>query len=85
MNKLNVVVFDMYLICKGNLGSCNVVILKSVGFSTSRLHYSTYSFIRQWLWQVHLFSRSESSNVISVVSKAQWKSYILKCMKKPEK
>lgn len=27
------------------------------------------------------FVLSESSNVISVVSKAQWKSYILKCMK----
>lgn len=26
MNKLNVVVFDLYLICKGNLGSCDVVI-----------------------------------------------------------
>lgn len=26
-------------------------------------------------------SLSESSNVISVVSKAQWKPYILKCMK----
>lgn len=28
-----------------------------------------------------VLSFSESSNVISVVSKAQWKSYILKCMK----
>lgn len=54
--------------------------LKSVGFSTSALH-TVHSFIRQWLWQVHLFSLTESSNVISVVSKAQWKSYILKCMK----
>lgn len=24
--KLNVVVFDLYLICEGNLGSCGVVI-----------------------------------------------------------
>lgn len=31
MNKLNVVVFDLYLICKGNLGSCDVVI-KVSGF-----------------------------------------------------
>lgn len=32
MNELNVVVFDLYLICKGNnLGSCDVVI-KFSGF-----------------------------------------------------
>lgn len=31
MHKVNVVVFDLYLICEGNLGSCDVVI-KVSGF-----------------------------------------------------
>lgn len=31
MKKLNVVVYDLYLICKGDLGSCDVVI-KVCGF-----------------------------------------------------
>lgn len=52
--------------------------LNSVGFSTSRLH--TYSFYDNGCDKC-ICSLSESSNVISVVSKAQWKSYILMCMK----
>lgn len=70
MNELNVVVFDMYLICKGNLGSCDVVILKSVGFSTSRLH-TVHIVLSDNGCDKCICSLSESSNVISVVSKAQ--------------
>lgn len=50
--KLNVVVLDLYLICEGNLGSCDVVINVGGGLgggvSTSRLR-PVHSFIKQWL------------------------------------
>lgn len=58
--------------------------LKSVGFSTSRLH-TVHIVLSDNGCDKCICSLSESSNVISVVSKAQWKSFILKCMKKPEK
>lgn len=54
--------------------------LKSVGFSTSRLH-TVHIVLSDNGCDKCICSLSESSNVISVVSKAQWKSYILKCMK----
>lgn len=54
--------------------------LKSVGFSTSRLH-SVHIVLSDNGCDKCICSLSESSNVISVVSEAQWKSYILKCMK----
>lgn len=54
--------------------------LKSVGFSTSRLH-TVHIVLSDNGCDKCICSLSESSNVISVVSKAQWKPYILKCMK----
>lgn len=54
--------------------------LKSVGFSTSRLH-TVHIVLSDNGCDKCICSLSESSHVISVVSKAQWKSYILKCMK----
>lgn len=57
---------------------------KSVGFSTSRLH-TVHLVLSDNGCDKCICSFSESSNVISVVSEAQWKSYILKVCKKPEK